>query len=113
LTVRRDKWNARRVVMGLRPKPSELGSVKTSREVLRVVELGIDLEYDSDKNMLRGCLSLIRHDQIMQIPPAIRGKLARADLITYRGRNRNSVLTKRGDQMLREIEEEKKKEAPI
>jgi hypothetical protein len=42
----------------------------------------------------------------MQIPPAIRGKLARADLITYRSPGRDSVLTQRGKQMLKEIKEE-------
>ena len=88
-------------------EPEALGSVKTSQEVLRAAELGIDLEYESDKNLLRSYLSLIRHGQIMQIPPAIRGKLARAELITYLNRGRNSVLTQRGKQMLREIEEEK------
>jgi hypothetical protein len=112
LTVRRGKWKARRVVMGRSLRPVELGSVKISREVLRAAELGIDLEYDSDKNLLRDYIRLIRHGQIMQIPPAIRGKLARADLITYQCRGRNSVLTQRGNQMLREIKEEKKKEVP-
>jgi Mn-dependent DtxR family transcriptional regulator len=43
----------------------------------------------------------------MQIPPAIRGKLAQADLITYQRRGRYSVLTQRGKEMLREIKEEK------
>jgi hypothetical protein len=107
LTVRRGKWKARRVVKERKLKPVGLGSMKTSREVLRAAEMGIDLEYESDKNLLRIYLSSIRHGQIMQIPPAIRGKLARADLITYPYRDSNSVLTQRGKQMLREIKEEK------
>lgn len=80
--------------------------MKTNREILRAAEQGIDLEYESDKNLLRIYLSLILHDQIMQIPPAVRGILARADLITYRRSGRDSVLTQRGKQMLKEIKEE-------
>ena len=110
MTVRRDKWKAWRVVKGRKSKPVELDSMKTSREVLRAAGLGIDLEYDSDKNLLRIYLSLIRHGQIMQIPSTVRVKLARADLIAYLCRGRKSILTKRGHQMLREIEEEKTKE---
>ena len=106
MTARHGKRKARGVVTGRSLRPVELGSVETSREVLRAAELGIDLEYESDKNLLRIYLSLIRHGQIMQIPPAIRGKLARADLITYPYRGGNSVLTQRGKQMLREIKEE-------
>ena len=83
-----------------------IGSVKTNRETLRAAEQGIDLEYESDKNLLRFYLSLILHDQIMQIPPAIRGKLVRVDLITYRHSGRDSVLTQRGKQMIQEIKEE-------
>jgi hypothetical protein len=84
----------------------EVGYVKASREVSRAAELGLDLEYESNKNLLHIYLNLIRLDQIMQIPPAIRGKLAQADLITYQRRGRYSVLTQRGKQMLREIKEE-------
>ena len=86
-----------------------LGPVETVSEVKRrAAELGLDLEYESDKNLLRSYLSMIHHGEIMLIPPAIRGKLRRADLITYQRRGRNSVLTKRGKQMLREIEDEGK-----
>ena len=89
-----------------------MGSGLRSEKVVSVVtrraaELGLDLEYESDKNLLRNYIELIRLDQIMQIPPAIRGKLAQADLITYQRRGRYSVLTQRGKEMLREIKEEK------
>jgi len=85
-----------------------LRPVETFSEVTRrAAELGLDLEYESDMNLLRIYISLILNDQIMQIPQAIRGKLLRADLITYQRRGRASVLTKRGKQMLHEIEEEK------
>ncbi|MCX6655636.1 MAG: hypothetical protein NTY03_11050 [Candidatus Bathyarchaeota archaeon] len=103
MTVRRGKRKAQRVVMGRRLKPLETVSEVTRR----AAELGLDLEYDSDKNLLRIYLNFIRLGQIMQIPSAIRGKLARADLITYLNRGRNSVLTQRGKQMLHEIKKEK------
>ena len=106
MTVKRGKRKARRVVTVSSLRPVELSSEETNREVLRAAELGIDLEYESDKNLLRIYLGLFRHGQIMQIPPAIRGKLARADLITYPYRGGNSVLTQRGKQMLCEIKEE-------
>ena len=101
MTVRRGKRKARRVVMERR-LPMESISMVTRR----AAKLGLDLEYESDKNLIRIYLNFIRLGQIMQIPPAIRGKLARADLITYLNRGRNSVLTQRGKQMLREIKEE-------
>ena len=103
MTVRRGKWKARRVVVGRRLKPLEA----VSAVARRAAELGLDLEHESDKNLLRIYLNFIRLGKIMQIPPAIRGKLARADLITYPSRFRKSVLTQRGKQMLREIKEEK------
>ena len=103
MTVKRGKWKAQRVVMGRRLKPLEAVSEVTRR----AAELGLDLEHESDKNLIRIYLNFIRLGQIMQIPPSIRGKLARADLITYLNRGRNSVLTQRGKQMLREIKEEK------
>jgi hypothetical protein len=104
LTVRRGKQKARRVVMGRSLRPMESVSTVTRR----AAELGLDLEYESDKNLIRiYYLNFIHLGQIMQIPPAIRGKLAQADLITQQGRGRNSVLTQRGKQILREIKEEK------
>ena len=102
MTVRRGRRKAQSEVVGRRLKPLEVGSAVTRR----AAELGLDLEYESDKNLLRIYLNFIHLGQIMQIPPAIRGKLARADLITYLNRGRNSVLTQRGKQMLREIKEE-------
>ena len=103
MTLGRSKWKARRVVIGRRLKPVDGGSEVTRK----AAELGLDLEYESDKNLLRIYLNFIRLGQIMQIPPAIRGKLAQADLIIYQRRGRYSVLTQRGKQMLREIKEEK------
>ena len=102
MTVMRGKRKAQRVAMKRRLTPMESVSAVTHR----AAELGLDLEHESDKNLIRIYLNLIRHDQIMQIPPAIRGKLARADLITYLRRGRDSVLTQRGKQMLRDIKEE-------
>jgi hypothetical protein len=101
--MRRGKLKALRVVMGRSLRPMESVSTVTHR----AAKLGLDLEHESDKNLIRIYINFIRLGQIMQIPPAIRGKLARADLITYLNRGRNSVLTQRGKQMLREIKKEK------
>ena len=107
-TVRHGK---RKTTCGVMEK--SLRPVESFSEVTRrAAELGLDLEYESDMNLLRMYIGLILNDQIMQIPQAIRGKLRRADIITYQRRGRNSVLTKRGRQMLHEIKDEKKNEAP-